>query len=209
MPLALMLGATADQPAKSMTANSQPSEVSDAEILGRVASRDIDAFGQFYDRYSTLLFSLAVKILSDHHEAEEVLQDAMALIWERAATYDVTLGQPVSWAVTIVRNKAIDRLRSRQRKARLLTDAALEIESELSSSDVTGPSRAIHNETARLMRDALSQLPGEQRQAIELAFFGGLTHSEIAAQLGHPLGTAKARIRRGMVSLRDSLEGRL
>ncbi|MBC8001275.1 MAG: sigma-70 family RNA polymerase sigma factor [Opitutaceae bacterium] len=192
-----------------MSAHTQPLEASDAEILGRVARGDVEAFGQFYDRHSTVLFSLAVKILRDHHEAEEALQEAMTLIWERAASYDAALGQPLSWAVTITRNKSIDRLRSTQRKSRLLTEAAPEIESRMVHSTVSGPGVAINGEAATTMREALGRLPAEQRQAIEMAFFGGLTHSEIATQLGHPLGTAKARIRRGMMSLRDSLEGRL
>jgi RNA polymerase sigma-70 factor (ECF subfamily) len=150
-----------------------------------------------------------LKILHDHHEAEEALQEAMTLIWERAAAYDASLGKPLSWAVTIMRNKAIDRLRSSQRKARLIAEAAPEIEANLSNDTASAQARAIAGDAASAVRCALTGLPREQRQAIELAFFGGLTHAEIAERLGEPLGTTKARIRRGMLTLRDSLEGRI
>lgn len=196
-------------PANSMSTYSQPPEASDADVLSRVAQGDLDAFGQFYDRHSSLLFSLALKILHDHHEAEEALQEAMALIWVRASAYDAALGKPLSWAVTITRNKAIDRLRSAQRKTRLLVDAAHELESGHSSASILPESRVIGGESSTLVRGALVALPPEQRQAIELAFLAGLTQSEIAAQLGEPLGTIKARIRRGMMTLRDALEDKL
>ena len=115
----------------------------------------------------------------------------------------------LSWAVTITRNKAIDRLRSTQRKTRLLQDAAHELESSHSSASILPESRVIGGESSTLVRGALVALPREQRQAIELAFLAGLTQSEIAAQLGEPLGTIKARIRRGMMTLSDALEDKL
>ena len=133
----------------------------------------------------------------------------MTLIWERARDYDTALGKPFSWAVTITRNKAIDRLRSTQRKFRLLAEAAPEIEEDYSRADASGLVRTMAGDTATAVRDALARLPREQRQTIELAFFGGLTHTEISEKLGEPLGTTKARIRRGMLTLRDSLEGRI
>ena len=109
----------------------------------------------------------------------------------------------------MTRNKAIDRLRALQRKSRLVTEAAPEIEAQMGRAEASAEQRAISGETVVLVRQALHALPGEQRQAIELAFLGGLTHSEIAAQLGEALGTIKARIRRGMMALRDVLEGNL
>jgi RNA polymerase sigma-70 factor (ECF subfamily) len=167
----------------------------------------MDAFAQFYDRCSAVLYSLAMKILRDTHEAEEVLQETMMQIWERAAAYDMAMGKPLSWALTITRNKAIDRIRSSQRKARLLGEVVLEWEE--SDQAAAAESRALQSEASVLVRRALADLPVEQRQTIELAYFGGLTQSEIATKLSQPLGTVKARMRRGMITLRDALEGTL
>lgn len=182
---------------------------SDEELLSRMARGDVDAFGLFYDRHSSLLFGLAVKILCDHHEAEEVLQEALVLIFERAPTYDAALGKPLSWAVTVTRNKSIDRLRGLQRKRRLLNEVASKAEVQCSEAINDPLQKALEGESVGAIHNALAQLPVEQRRAIELAFLGGLTHSEIAERLGDPLGTVKARIRRGMLFLRDCLEGQL
>ena len=182
---------------------------SDEELLSRMARGDVDAFGLFYDRHSSLLFGLAVKILCDHHEAEEVLQEALVLIFERAPTYDAALGKPLSWAVTVTRNKSIDRLRGLQRKRRLLNEVASKAEVQGSEAINNPLQKALEGESVGAIHNALAQLPVEQRRAIELAFLGGLTHSEIAERLGDPLGTVKARIRRGMLFLRDCLEGQL
>ena len=186
-----------------------PSTPTDDELLTRMARGDYDAFGLFYDRHSTLLFSLLMKILRDTHDAEEVLQEAMLQLWERATLYNASAGKPLSWAVTITRNKAIDRLRSTQRKARLIKEAAPEIEFAYINTGTAAESRALQGEAAFLVQGALANLPEQQRVAIELAFFGGLTQNEIASHLGEPLGTTKARIRRGMMALRDSLEGQI
>jgi RNA polymerase sigma-70 factor (ECF subfamily) len=133
----------------------------------------------------------------------------MTLIWERAFEYDAALGKPLSWAIAITRNKAIDRLRSAQRKHRLVLEAASEFMAQEGAGGMSTERPAIAGEDASALRHALVSLPPGQRQAIELAFFAGLTQSEIAAQLGEPLGTIKARIRRGMMTLRDALEGKL
>jgi len=198
-----------EQNRTAVSAHSQPSETSDDMILARVARGDLEAFAQFYDRHSSLLYSLAVKILRDPDEADEVLQEAMVLIWERASSYEAALGKALSWAVTITRNKAVDRLRSAQRKARLLAEAAPEMEAQFLRDDAPAGSRAAMGENVTIIRQVLTNLPREQRQAIEMAFLGGMTHTEIAAQLGQPLGTIKARIRRGMMALKDTLEDKL
>lgn len=176
-----------------------PPESTDAELLSRCGTGDAGAFAEFYDRHAVLLHSVAFRVLGDRHEAEEALQDAARMIWERAPQYDPGLGQPASWAVVIVRHKAIDRLRARQRQTDTVERAAAEI--------VRTPSKTLLNsETAELLRTALAALPAEQRHAIELAFFAGFSQTEIATQLSTPLGTIKARIRRGMIALREALE---
>jgi len=208
-PTVALHSASAKEAAPSVSASQPVADVPDAELLRRAAAGDADAFAQFYDRYSTVLYSLAMKILRDAHEAEEVLQEAMVLIWERASSYNAAAGKPLSWAIAIARNKAIDRIRSTQRESRLIEEAAVDAETRGYCDSMPAESRAVLREASAMVRRALDELPVEQRRSIELAYFGGLTQSEIASQLGEPLGTVKARIRRGMMTLRDALECRL
>jgi RNA polymerase sigma-70 factor (ECF subfamily) len=154
------------------------------------------------------MFSLACKILNDRAEAEDVLQEAFVQIWEKAHSFDPRLGKVSSWVAILVRNKAIDRMRSSQRRARLAEQAELQQTPPIEHSDTAN--RMIHGrEKAKLIQSAMIELPAEQRCAIELAFFSGLTQDEISKKLNAPLGTIKARIRRGLLVLRDQLEGLL
>lgn len=180
-------------------------EAPELELLAQVAGGDADAFSQLYDRLAGVLFSVAVRILRDEHAAEDVVQDVFIQIWEKAGKYNPQLGKPTTWAVAMVRNKAIDRLRAWQRGQNLIESAmqdqlATEPFQAVASSPVCG------EEAAQQVRVAVAQLAPEQKQAIELAFFSGLTQTEIAAALQTPLGTVKARIRRGMLELRGALE---
>ena len=180
-------------------------ESMEAGLLANVAKGDTEAFGQLYDRFAHVLFSLAVRILRDTAAAEDVVQEVFLQIWEKASAYDPQLGRPLTWAVTLARNRAIDRLRASQCRQRLL-DATAE---EQAATKVVGDppeNWVLREETARMVRGALAKLAPEQRQAIELAFFGGMSQTEIAAAMHTPLGTIKARIRRGMLELRESLE---
>lgn len=181
---------------------------SDESLLARMAGGDVDAFAVFYDRHCSLLYSIAWRIVGNEKDAEDVLQEASLLIWERAPAYDRALGKPVSWAVTVTRNKAIDRIRATQRKSQIISevlDQADQVPSEMGEI----PGESFGADLAEKIRQALRVLGADQRTAIELAFFGGLSQSEIAEQLGEPLGTIKARIRRGMLTLRDALDGAL
>jgi len=183
----------------------QTADESQAELLRRIAAQDQQALAEFYDQMAAVLFSTAVRILGDAHEAEEVIQDVFVQIWNKAATFDVTLGAPFHWTLSITRNRCIDRLRTRQRRSSLLADlteaAALE-----SIPCMPSAQKGLSAAEAAAVRSAVDQLPVEQGQAIAMAFFGGLTHLEIAQALNEPLGTTKARIRRGMVKLRESLQ---
>ncbi len=183
-------------------------ELDDEALFARIASGDAAAFAEFYDRHATLWFSIARQILVDEAEAEDVLQEACVLIWERAPSYNRALGKPLGWALTVVRNKAIDRFRVGQRKAAVFTSMPEQPKDTLETSGVSEVS-AFGLEDAGLVRRALATLARDQRHVIELAFFGGMTQSEIAERLGQPLGTIKARIRRGMLHMRDALEGAL
>ena len=184
-----------------------PEASEDAELLARTARGDMEAFARIYDRHATLLFSLVVRILRDAHEAEDVLQEAFTNIWERAAQYRAEAGKPLTWMICLTRNKAIDRLRKRRRTPDTVMTS--EDSSVLLMNLPAEHVAVLGSDDAALVRSALRVLNAEQRQAIELAFFGGLTHTEIAAQLGEPAGTIKARIRRGLLLLRDILEGQL
>lgn len=176
-------------------------------LLQRVGLGDKASFEQLYDRFSGVLFTTAYRVLNDQEAAEDVLQDVFIQIWDKAPTYDPKRGKPLSWAVTLTRNKAIDRLRSAQRRYRLQE----ELEQEASGPDDSSYSfdEVDSAEKSQIVRDAVMRLTKEQRQAIEMAFFSGLTQSEIAEELKQPLGTVKARIRRGMMKLKELIGHRL
>jgi len=179
-------------------------EESQAQLLRRIAVQDREALAEFYDQTAGALFSIALRIIGDSQEAEEIIQDVFVQIWEKAATFDPLIGVPFYWAIRITRNRAIDRLRARQRRSRLIDE--LESLKEVESTVAIRPQSAMLTEQeSGAVRSAVNELPAEQRKAIEMAFFRGMTHSEIAEALKEPPGTIKARIRRGMLKLKDSL----
>jgi RNA polymerase sigma-70 factor (ECF subfamily) len=178
----------------------------DVALLRSISEGDRYAFSCFYDQYAKLLFAIAFRILNDQKEAEDVLQEVFVQIWEKSGSYSPLLGKPVSWAVTLTRNKAIDYLRAHQRRSKLLEQASAEMLAHASGSPRANAS-ARGAEHAELISTAVAELPADQRKAIELAFFTGLTQNEISETLKEPLGTIKARIRRGMLKLRAQLEG--
>ena len=181
--------------------NSEYSDNLDVALLARISQGDSQGLAELYDRQSALLYGLVLKILNDAAEAEDILQDVFLQIWDKAPCYDPCLGRPLSWTVTLARNKALDRLRSLQRRREILAVAAEAERDDWKSSGVEVGSR----EKIDVVRAAIDQLPAEQRLAIDLAFFSGLSHSEIAEKLQIPLGTVKARIRRGMLKLHGTL----
>ena len=180
----------------------------DAEIalLRRIAQGDRRAFEELYDGFSGVLFSTAYRVLNNREAAEDVLQDVFIQIWEKAPLYDPARGKPLTWAVTLTRNKAIDRLRSTQRRNRLQDEVQRESETFAQFDDRSSFDAMASGETGQLVREAMQKLTQDQREAIELAFFSSLTQTEIAERLNEPLGTVKARIRRGMMRLRDLLD---
>ncbi len=173
----------------------------DAALLRAVAARDRVAFQQLYERHSGMLFSLALKILGDRADAEDVLQDTFIQTWKAAGSFDEGRGKPLGWLIMLTRSRAIDRLRARQTRARLSETVAQE--------DPEAPAlpaqQVAASESHAVVRRALDTLPAEQRSPIELAYFAGLTQSEIAGRLGQPLGTIKTRMRTGMMKLREQL----
>lgn len=176
------------------------------ELLKRVGKGDRRAFSDLYDRFAGVLFATAYRILNNQEGAEDVLQDVFVQIWEKAPLYDSARGKPLTWAVTLTRNKAIDRLRSLQRRGRLQEQVKQEASVFDQFDDRSSLDAVEAVEKGQLVREAITKLSKDQREAIELAFFSGLTQTEIAGKLNEPLGTVKARIRRGMMRLRETLE---
>jgi len=179
-------------------------QLTDTQILQAVAGGDEQALGQIYDRYRVILFGLLVRILSSREEAEDVLQDVFLQVWRRAGDFDENRGRPFTWLVTLARSRAIDRLRSRAARERLATASAQDASEEVSDA----ASDAFRAEQRTLVSNALAQLPEEQKKPLMLAYFDGLTQSEIAEKLGAPLGTVKTRMRSGMSKLRELLAGK-
>lgn len=180
------------------------SETDDATLLQAVARRDEAAFGELYDRLSRPVFSMVVRVLRSRAESEEVLQEAFWQIWERAPAYRPELGSAFCWIVTIARRKAIDRLRANQRHLHRIEEAR-ELRNDDDFNAPAGLDLVATDERGAAVRSALGRLSLEERRAIALAFFDGLTHDEIARALRAPIGTVKARIRRGLLKLKPAL----
>jgi RNA polymerase sigma-70 factor (ECF subfamily) len=177
----------------------------DRALLRSVAAGDKEALRQLYARHSAVLFALALKVLSDRAEAEDVLQEAFVQIWKTAGSFDEGRGKPIGWLIMLTRSRAIDRLRSRKTRTRVTETVAKD--ASQTAEPRTPADEALASEAQRTIRAALKSLPSEQRVAIEMAYFGGLTQFEIAQQLSQPLGTVKTRIRSGMMRLRELLGG--
>jgi len=179
----------------------------DVELVRQMQAGDEQAFAAFYDRFAPGLFSMIYAILHDQKESEDVLQEAFVQMWKRTATYDATRSSLFTWAVMISRHKAIDRLRSRQRQSRMVEAMARETNDFNTGVPAERADNALERSDERdRVRAAMAQLGEGQREAVELAFFAGLTQTQIAEKLGAPLGTVKARIRRGLLALRNMLE---
>ena len=174
-------------------------------LLQMVARGDRRSFEELYQRFSGVLFSTAYRVLNNQEAAEDILQDVFVQIWQKAPLYDPARGKPMTWAVTLTRNKSIDRLRSTQRRSRLQDDVQRESDSFEQFDDRNSFELVSAGETNALVREAMKKLSVDQREAIELAFFSSMTQIEIAERLDEPLGTIKARIRRGMMRLRELL----
>lgn len=177
----------------------------DADLIAKMKAGDEQAFATFYDRFAPAVFSMIYAILRDQTESEDVLQEAFLQMWKRTSTYDPGRSSLFTWAVMISRHKAIDRLRARQRQARLVDSAAKELDESVTNSDADAGDPFAQRDERNRVRAALAQLGDAQREAIDLAFFGGLTQTQISEKLGTPLGTVKARIRRGLLALRELL----
>jgi RNA polymerase sigma-70 factor (ECF subfamily) len=179
----------------------------DEELISRIMKAEPAAARILYGRYGRLVYSLAQQVVGDTAAAEEVTQDVFLLVWEKAGTYRAEKAKVATWIARIARNRAIDVLRQQRSRDTRSKGAWEELKK---AAETPGPDPGDTMETERVharVREAVSALPADQRDALVLAYFQGLTHQEIAAQLGEPLGTIKTRIRAAMQKLRGMLEG--
>jgi len=178
--------------------------LADEELMPLVGRKDAEAFEVLYDRHGGVAYSLAYRIVGDRAAAEEVTQEAFISVWRSGARFDATRGSVRSWLLSVVRNRAIDFLRSKAGKAPKLDFDDDSVLAQRPAAERT-EEEALRRETAVEVRGAIGNLPGEQAKVIELAYFGGFSHSEIAEILGLPMGTVKGRMRLGLEKIRGEL----
>jgi RNA polymerase sigma-70 factor, ECF subfamily len=178
--------------------------LADEELMPLIGDKDPEAFAVFYDRHGGVAFSLAYRIVGERAAAEDVTQEAFISIWRSGARFDRARGSVRSWTLGIVRNRAIDLLRSKAGRAPSL-DFDDDLVLEQRPAEAHTEEEAIRHETADEVRGAIGELPGDQSKVIQLAYFGGFSHSEIAEMLGVPLGTVKGRMRLGLEKIRNEL----
>jgi RNA polymerase sigma-70 factor (ECF subfamily) len=180
----------------------------DGALIARIAEGDEEALGSLYDRHSGSAYSLAYAVARNSADAEEAVADTFLQAWRRASSFDPRRGSVAAWLMTIARSRALDTVRARGRRGRVRREVermAVDGAGAAWSPATDPPDMADELHARRLAGRLLSELSDEQRRAIELAYLGGMSHSEIAAELGEPLGTVKTRIRTGMQKLREAL----
>jgi RNA polymerase sigma-70 factor (ECF subfamily) len=181
--------------------------IESSSLLPAVAHGDLDAFERLYDRHSSTLYALLLRILTNPDDAQEVLQETFVKAWTNAKMFDSVRGSDVAWLISIARSRGIDRLRSRKVRGDREDEAGREVSTSLGFVEKrTGADDVIQAEERMAVRSALEELPEPQRVALALAYFDGLSQSEISAKLGEPLGTIKTRMQLGMKKLRERLK---
>ena len=186
-------------------------QLRDDELMERLEQRDLGAFEALYDRYGDLVYSVSLRVVGDTYIAEDVTQDVFVRVWRRPDQFDLRRGKFVTWLLSVARNRSIDHQRSMSRRMRHETLPAAEEEEDIlpTGDERDDPSFvAVLSDERAAVRKALEVLPPEQKLAITMAYFGGLTQQEVATRLGQPLGTVKTRIRLGMQKMRGALQER-
>lgn len=205
------LAETAIREGYRLRTNRKESNERDLLLLAGISNKDEDALVRLYDKYQRSIYSILVRIVRDEEEAQELLQDVFLQVWEKAALFDKERGNFDTWLFTLAHNKAINTMRSRLFKKRKQEDRSWENDLADLITPATTETRTplaerIEEDDRRVMLGALQKIPQEQREAIALAYYEGLSQSEIAEELGIPLGTIKTRMRQGMIKLRSLVE---
>lgn len=179
--------------------------IDELRLVERLRARDQGALDTLYERYSKVVYAIALRIIGQPADAEDVVVDSFWQVWQQAESYDSTRGQLRTWIVTIARSRALDRLRAMRRSPLAGAEEVNVAGREMAADDDPEQSAWLSQQSA-IVRGALAALPREQRQALELAYYHGLSQSEVAERLGEPLGTIKTRMRLGMMKLREQLQ---
>jgi len=182
----------------------------DEELMLRLFVRDLDAFRTLYERYSSLVYSTCLRVVRDTQIAEDMVQEIFLRIWRKPESFAAERGRFVTWLTSVTRNRAVDEVRSRNRRFRHEAASPEEQEREFPDAEANDPALTAElSDQRRIIIIAMADLPADQRHVIELAYFGGLTQQEISDRLSQPLGTVKTRIRLGMQKLRVALTPQL
>jgi RNA polymerase sigma-70 factor (ECF subfamily) len=190
---------------KPLSTDHKQTQTLDTELILAIKDGDEGAIAILYDRYKSVLFGFLLRTLNNNGEAEDVLQEVFVHVWRKAADFDATRGRIFTWLTILARSRAIDRLRARNSRERTATRASRET-SDYSEGVIEN---AIRSEEGEMVRSALEEIPEENRRVLWLAYFEGLSQSEIAAATGKPLGTVKTRTRTGLKRLRDLLHRKM
>lgn len=186
--------------------NQSPFDPVDEQLLvKRLRARDQAALDELYERYSKVVYAIALRIVGQVSDAEDVVVDSFWQVWQQSENYDEARGQLRTWIVTIARSRALDRLRV-IRRSPLSEAEEVDVAGREIATDDDPEQTAWLSQKSAIVRNAMAALPREQRQALELAYYFGLSQSEVAERLGEPLGTIKTRIRLGMMKLREQLQ---
>ncbi len=184
-------------------------DLQDTELMAAIVRQDVQAFETLFDRYSHLVYATCVRVLQDQQAAEDIVQEVFLRLWRRPEHFDPQRGRFLSWLLSVSRNRAIDEVRSRGRRRTHESPSDIENDADEPAASDDPLLAAELADLRDTLREALAGLPDDQRQTIELAYFGGLTHLEISVLLRQPLGTVKTRIRLGMKKLRAALQRRV
>jgi RNA polymerase sigma-70 factor (ECF subfamily) len=194
-----------ESPDVARAAENSTNPPDDFELMQRIADGDADALTTLYDRHSALVYAVGLRILGDRGAAEELLIDVFWEIWSRSDRYDRNRGAAVTYLLTLARSRAIDRRRSTAHQDKTQSNFSDGPIGTMAARTANPSDQAMSDERSELVRTALQSLEPDQRQAVEMSFFDGLSHTQIAARLAKPLGTVKTYIRQGLIRLRDSL----
>ena len=187
----------------AVLASPRDERLADQAALARLVRGDQNALAELYDRHARPIYSLALRILRERTDAEDIVQEVFAQAWSQAARFDTSRGAVAAWLLMMARSRAIDRLRSRRSRPETASDPA--VVERTPDAAVRQDLQLLSSEQVEQVKSALTLLPPPQREALELAYYEGLTHTEIAERLAEPLGTVKTRIRQAVIKLRESL----